>query len=155
MKSALVRPSGEILMPFDDATKEFILSLDPKRSYRATIKEATRTAEQLATYWMIITEVGNQIGFTKDECDRVYKKRWLSRIFMRDDHEYRLTCDAITGVKKAGMIGEYDRLLNFVIDKTHFGDASIKQGAEYIDLIINDAILGGLNVTVPRDKRHG
>ena len=108
------------------------LSLDPVQQVEIKPYKRNRSLEQNRYYWKIVTIMAAELGNTKDELHHDMKRRFLTRIFVRDDPGYADMASAIQSVKKddPGLAGEIGHK---VIDLTSTTQANVSQMSEYLD----------------------
>lgn len=98
-----------------------------------------RSLQQNAYYWKIVTIIANDLGQTKDELHFEMKRKFLTRIFCRDDEGYAEMAQAIR-------VAQSDVLARKVVDLTSTTQASVAQMSEYIDDVIHFASSMGIRL---------
>jgi len=128
---------------------ELIKNLPTDSSHEVLIRarKKSRSADQNALYWYFITIIAGERGETKDAMHYEYKKRFLVHIFERDDPEgYGTTIESVRTVYRAGMKNEALHLEALIISLTSTTKAGVKQFAEYLRDIEQDAVEKGIYI---------
>lgn len=139
---------------FKKAAIEFIsaMPLDPTPEIVVRDHEEIRTLAQNSLYWLWNTVVAGELGETKGEIHRRYKKKFLVHIFERDDPEYAKMIESVRAVHRAGMKGEAKSLSDNIVRLTSTRDAKVKQFTEYLNDIEKDAMEMGIILPHPEDR---
>jgi hypothetical protein len=129
------------------------LPLEPL--HEVVIRKAAEdiTARQRRLYWLWQTEIAKCNGTDSEWEHREYKKKYLITIYRRDDPDFESMLQAINNVLKEGHRTDFQRLKEYVLEKTSIMDASKEQMSEYLKLIQVDATMAGVRLTDP--ELHG
>jgi len=127
---------------------ELIKNLPTDSSHEVLIRtrKKSRSADQNALYWYFITIIAGERGETKDAMHTEYRRRFLVHIFERDDSDYAAMIDAVRKVHKAGMVEESKFMANQIVELTSTTKAGVKQFAEYLRDIEQDAVEKGIYI---------
>jgi hypothetical protein len=128
------------------------IPIDPMHEVIIREHNKDRSIAQNSLLWLWQTLIANELGWTKEEVHRYYKKTFLVHIFERDDEEYALMIATVRTVHKAGMKKEAKRLSDAIINLTSTTDASVKQMTEYLKDIERDATDQGIRLPHPKDR---
>jgi hypothetical protein len=110
------------------------------------------TAAQRRTYWMWLTEIGNELGDTKEYYHRFYKKEFLVNIYRRDDEGYEAMIQAWIAAKKHLSAADAKVMGEWILDNTSITGASRAQMSEFLESIkIHAATEFSFAVTIPDD----
>lgn len=115
-------------------------------------KDETRSSAQNRLYWKWLTQWGNTVGYTKDEAHYEFKRRFLIRIYYRDDKDYAQMCDAIKALESIDM-RHYTAISTEVIKMTSTTKATTEQMAEYLNDIYRFCYEQGVLLQVSADLR--
>jgi len=131
--------------------------VNEKLVFKLETEQLTRSSRQLRFYWMLLTDIQNttineQAGTTKDEWDLHFKRTFLIPIFERDDEEWLATMEALRDLWKANGRNECELIFKTILSKTHFRDAKVKQGSEYLTSIIRWCYDRGITHRHPEDR---
>lgn len=118
-----------------------------------TDKKEQRSLAQNRLYWMWVTQISKHFGDDKDGVHFDCKRRFLIKIYMRDDAEYAATCAAVIGLKGVGEPEKYRLIADFLIDNTSTTDATTEQMTEYLNEIFVFYYKQGLRLSVPEDLK--
>lgn len=110
-----------------------------------------RSALQNSYYWKILTILADDYGMLKDEVHEMYKRRYLVRIFERDDPGYSEMIDAIRRVNTEGFQQQAKVMGKQIVKLTSTTAASVSQMREYINDIIKHATSQGIGLPHPDD----
>lgn len=109
-----------------------------------------RSAEQNSLLWKWYTEIGNELGSTKEEMHNIYREKFLIGIFVRDDPEYSQMASAIRSIEDAS---HKQFIRTKVIALTSTTDCSVDQMREYLDNIkMHAATELNIKVSLPELK---
>lgn len=117
---------------------------------RISTQDEKRSLAQNRIYWKWCTQAANAWGDDKESVHFDFKRRFLLRIFYRDDSEYAQMCDALRALEKAD-IGRYKAIAPEVIKLTSTTKATTKQMTEYLDDIYRFCYVQGLLLETPAD----
>lgn len=148
MKATFTLPTGA------ERAIEAIRATPQDEPHTVTIqpKAKDRTAAQNATMWMWITLIAGELGETKDAIHERFKKKYLVRIFERDDPEgYGRMVSAIRQVHTCGMKTEAAAMAEQVVKLTSTTHASVRQMCEYLTDIERGALEMGITLPHPSD----
>lgn len=117
----------------------------------------TRSSRQLRFYWMLLTDIQNTVvneysGTSKEEWDLYFKRTFLIPIFERDNEDWLATMEALRNLWKANGRDECELIFKTILSKTHFRDADVKQGGEYLTSIIRWCASRGITHRHPDDN---
>lgn len=118
-----------------------------------TDKKEQRSLAQNRLYWMWVTQIAKRFGDDKDGVHFDCKRRFLIKIYRRDDPEYAATCDAVLTFKNMGEPERYRLVADLVIDSTSTTDATVEQMTEYLNDIFVFYYKQGLRLSVPEDLK--
>lgn len=126
-----------------------MMSLEPVMEITIQAHKRSRSLEQNAHYWAILTVIGNDLGMTKDEMHEVYKEKFLLPIFCRDDVGYADMCSAVQAIPPGGA---RDRAWKMVIGMTSTTQCNVGQMREYLNDCQNHAVSLGIRLPAPDYK---
>ena len=106
-----------------------------------------RSVKQNKLYWLWITIIGNELGYTKEEMHRLCVERFLVPVFIRDKESYAAMVESVKGLRKIGYGHDADIIKTEIINLTSTTDCNTAQFAEYLTDIERDA--AGLNIILP------
>lgn len=133
-----------------DQGKPLVVHIDQKQ-------EDDRTKAQNRLYWMWVTIWAKQKGSTKDDEHLYFRRKFLARIFERDDVSlYRETIAVMLNLKKVLGVSDsqlYEKVANEMADKISTTEANTKQFTEYLNDIYAFCWKEGCALPVPNDLR--
>jgi hypothetical protein len=99
-----------------------------------------------------MTIIGNELVLLKNETDELYKKRFLIKIYERDDEEFSEMIKSVRSVYTAGHKKEARILEKKIVELTSTRTATVKQFTEYLKDILQDSANSGIILPYPDDK---
>ena len=99
-----------------------------------TDAKANRSIEQNSLMWKWFTEIGKENGHSKDELADIYKEKYLTSIFIRDDPAYAAMVESVKAVKRE-QPEHYKPLREKILALTSTTQCSVEQMAEYLNAI--------------------
>lgn len=130
------------LLPSEDKTHEVLI-----RPYKQD-----RSALQNSLLWFWYGVIGAELGWEKDDTHDFFKKKFLVRIYERDDVDYAGMVDAVRKIWNAGMRADANTLTRQIIKLTSTTTANVDQFTEYLTLIERHAARLGIVLPRPEDR---
>ncbi|EIM39505.1 hypothetical protein HADU_06649 [Acinetobacter sp. HA] len=100
-------------------------------------KQSKRSEAQNKLYWLWVTQWAKHIGSDKDSEHIFFRRKFLARIFQRDDvGMYRETISVMNNLEQVLGLSEkqlYDKIANEMADKMSTTEANTKQFTEYLN----------------------
>ena len=127
------------------------LPLDKLWSITVELYKSNRSGAQNSLMWKWNTEIGEYLGYSKEEFHEIAKEKFAVPIFYRDDPEFASMVAAVHQVRKAGMGDEADNIKRQIIALTSTTKFNVSQMAEYLTSIERFAIEQGAPITHPED----
>ncbi len=111
----------------------------------------SRSAAQLRIKWSWIGVIGDVYGWTKNECNNYYKRRYLLDIFERD--EVGMYADSMSAMRKLMLLdkAQADIAHAQIVDLSKTEHANVKQMTEFLNHIERDAISLEIRLPYPDD----
>ena len=109
-----------------------------------------RSLLQNAYYWVILSIIGKELGYTKDELHQQYKGQLLVPIMLKYPDDYPDFCEMVSiiqGLRTSGMFKEADLLAVKIVSLVTTTKLKVPHCAEYITDIKNQA--AGLDIRLP------
>lgn len=145
-----------------DNAINLLVDCDIKDKLVFTLKkeQLTRSSKQLKFYWMLLTDIQNTTinehsGTTKEEWDLYFKRTFLIPLFERDNDDWIATMQALRHLWKVNGRQETETIFKTILTRTHFKDANVKQGSEYLTSIMTWCYERGIKHRHPDDKLLG
>lgn len=133
-----------------DHAKEVIDDLEEDGSMEVEVRERKRdlSAQQRGLYFMWLGIMAGETGNDKDSLHHEMKRKHLTKIYMRDDEEYRQAAHALKSLKGTK---EHGPIARQIVDLTSIMDASVEQMTELINAVEHEAINLGITLPYPQD----
>jgi hypothetical protein len=113
-----------------------------------------RSAVQNSLMWYWFTIISNGWGWSKDEVHDYYKRRFLVRIYERDDIGYALMINSVRKVYSQGFKKDAHAMMKHIVKLTSTTNAKVKQFMEYLKDIERDAASKGIMLPRPEDRYY-
>jgi hypothetical protein len=113
--------------------------------------ENSRTDAQRRLIWLWNSQIGDSLGWTKDEVHSYMKEHLSIPIFTRDNPGFSLMIDSVKQVKASGQLREYLNIKAEVIKLISTNDYNVRQGAEHLTDMERFATDKGIRLTHPED----
>lgn len=113
--------------------------------------DKARSLAQNRLYWGWLHELKQQTGQDSDDLHIEFKRRFLARIYARDDGEFAEMANAIKACKGVISDEHYEQMATGVIKRISTTTANTKQFSEYLGEIEVWAYSQGLTVTIPQE----
>jgi len=126
-----------------DLLSQHLITIEPYKE--------NRSAKQQRLQWLWNTQIGEYLGYTKDEFHEIAKADFAVPILIRDDAEYAEMVAAVKEVRKSGMEIQADALRREIVRLTSTTDFNTKQMTEYLNRMEQFAADKGANITFPAD----
>jgi hypothetical protein len=120
---------------------------------KLSTKSEDYTSAQRRLYFSWITQFANKFGEYQESVHHDMKRRFLIRIYMRDDPDFNAMCECIAKLK-TNEVEQYNAIREGVIKLTSITKATKVQMTEYMDLIYRFAASQGLALIDPEDLKH-
>ena len=91
-----------------------------------------RTLDQNSLYWLWLTAIGNHFGNAKDEQHKIFKRKFLSVIYVRDDREFASMAESVGNLRNIIDGVEYENIAQGVAKLMSTTKATVKQMSEYL-----------------------
>lgn len=128
------------------------LPFEPVHILEVKEYKKNRSASQSSLYWLWMTAISNYTGETKDEVHERHKKKFLTRIFERDDPDgYGAMIDAVRKVHTAGMVAQARKLAAEIVKLTSTTVCTVDQFTEYLKDVSDEAYTCGIPLPFPED----
>lgn len=113
--------------------------------------DKARSKAQNRLYWRWLHELEQQTGQDGEWYHLDFKRRFLARIYARDDGDFAEMAQSIKRCK--GVINDnlYENIAMSVIKNITTTTATVKQFAEYLTKIEYWAVANGLTLTTPQE----
>lgn len=125
--------------------------LEPLLEISVTLHHKDRSLLQNSLYWIWITIVSDEWGWTKDHVHEHFKKKHLVRIYERDEPGYAAMIQAVRLIYTKGMKQEAMSMGKEIVRMTSTTSATVKQFTEYLNDIEKDMISRGFSLPHPDD----
>ncbi|OOR86785.1 hypothetical protein B0181_11480 [Moraxella caviae] len=118
-----------------------------------TDDDETRSHAQNRLYWLWLTQIGDAWGQDKDSLHIDFKRRFLSRIYLRDGTDTRLNdcLPSLQIVKQTAGTAVYEAIAQQIASGISTTKASTKQMTEYLNDIYAFCYGRGLLLQIPSD----
>jgi hypothetical protein len=113
--------------------------------------ENSRTDAQRRLIWLWNSQIGDSLGWTKDEVHFFMKEKFSIPIFTRDNPGFSLMIDSVKQIKISGQLREYINIKAEVIKLVSTNDYNIRQGAEHLTDMERFAADKSITLTHPED----
>lgn len=125
--------------------------LEPLLEISVTVHHKDRSVLQNKLYWVWVTIIADEWGWTKNDTHIYFIKRHLVKIYERDEEGYAAMLEAVrnvirSGDKKAGKI-----MADYIFKNTSTTAANVKQFTEYLNDIEKEMIGRGFALPHPLD----
>jgi hypothetical protein len=110
-----------------------------------------RSANQNSLYWKWLTILSDELGHTKDELHFIYRRKYLTRIFIRDDKGYADMAESLTFILDSGYADCAEDIRDQVIRLTSTTQCNTAQMTEYMTDIERAAADLGIGLPHPED----
>ena len=111
-----------------------------------------RSLAQNRLYWMWLTQAARQWGYIEDDLHLDFKRRFLLKIYYRDDGQFAEMCDSIKTLQELDL-QKYDSIASEVIKLVSTTKANDKQMSEYLDSIYRFCYAQDLLLNVPDELK--
>lgn len=130
----------------------FIAQQSSKEVLEVTIQPESRkrSLAQNRLYWLWVTQAANEWGSNKDEVYIDFKRRFLLKIYYRDDSQFAAMCDSIKALQQIDL-DKYQAIAPQVTALTSTTKANDKQMGEYLDDIYRFCYAQDLFLSIPDD----
>lgn len=91
-----------------------------------------RTLDQNSLYWLWLTAISNHFGNSKDEQHKIFKRKFLSVIYVRDDREFADMAQSVGNLRNIIDGVEYENIAQGVAKLMSTTKATVKQMSEYL-----------------------
>lgn len=121
---------------------------------RISEQKETRSLAQNRLYWLWLDTFAKEMGDSSDYYHVFFKRRFLSKIYYRDDEFWQKTLDMVRNKQRELSQQQYELYALEVAEKivsTKF--ATTKQMKEYLDLIHDFCMKQGVGLQVPEDLK--
>lgn len=109
-----------------------------------------RSVMQNRLYWLWCTEIGNHLGYLKDEVHLMLKRKLAVPIFTRDDAGYARMAMAAQVIRKEDE-DKYENLAEGISNLTSTTAFNVDQMSEYLNDVEHFAAEEGVGLTFPED----
>ncbi|HCH27003.1 MAG TPA: hypothetical protein DEV38_07480 [Psychrobacter sp.] len=137
----------------DNCVKALFMAQQSSEEVLEVVIQPESRKRSLATnrlYWMWVTQAANEWGDTKDGVHHNFKRRFLLKIYYRDDTQFAAMCDSIKALETLDS-QKYRDISGEVINLTSTTKATDKQMGEYLDDIYRFCYAQGLFLLIPDD----
>lgn len=93
------------------------------------------TDAQRGLYFDWMTQIGSELGDSKEYYHDFFKAKFLINIFRRDDSDYEAAVQAVVKTRAAGLVDEADTIARQIRDMTSITNADKTQMSEYMENI--------------------
>ena len=111
-----------------------------------------RSLAQNRLYWMWLTQAARQWGCIEDDLHLDFKRRFLLKIYYRDDRQFAEMCDSIKTLQQMDL-QKYESIAGEVIKLVSTTKASDGQMSEYLDGIYRFCYAQDLLLNVPDELK--
>lgn len=111
-----------------------------------------RSLAQNRLYWMWLTQASKQWGSSEDDLHVDFKRRFLLKIYYRDDGQFAEMCDSIKTLQTLDL-QKYESIASEVIKLVSTTKANDKQMSEYLDGIYRFCYAQDLLLNVPDELK--
>ena len=91
-----------------------------------------RTLDQNSLYWLWLTAISNYFGNSKYEQHKIFKRKFLSVIYVRDDREFADMAQSVGNLRNIIDGVEYENIAQGVAKLMSTTKATVKQMSEYL-----------------------
>lgn len=119
---------------------------------RIDTQDEKRSLAQNRLYWKWCTQAADAWGNEKEGVHYDFKRRFLLKIYYRDDASFAAMCDSIKAVKEFDLQA-YDNIAKEVTSLTSTTKATTEQMTEYLDDIYKFCYSQGLLLQVPDELK--
>lgn len=137
----------------DNCVKAMYLAHEDSDEVLEVVIQPESRKRSLATnrlYWMWLTQAANHWGNSKDDLHIDFKRRFLLKIYYRDDAQFAVMCDSIKTLQKLDL-QKYESIAGEVIKLVSTTKATDKQMSEYLDDIYRFCYTQDLLLLIPDD----
>lgn len=137
----------------DNCAKAVFIEYERSDEVMEVVIQPENRKRSLATnrlYWMWVTQAANEWGDTKEGMHHNFKRRFLLKIYYRDDAQFAAMCDSIKALETLDL-QKYRDISGEVINLTSTTKATDKQMSEYLDDIYRFCYAQGLFLLIPDD----
>lgn len=125
--------------------------LEPLLEVAVKLHHKDRSVLQNSLYWVWITIVADEWGWTKNDVHKYFIKMHLVKIYERDEEGYASMLESVRKVYKAGAKEVAKIQAAYVLDSTSTTGATVKQFTEYLKDIEKEMISKGFSLPHPED----
>lgn len=128
--------------------------LEPTLEVVIKEQQQDRSLAQNGLLWTWQTIIADEWGWTKDEVHEHFKKRFLVRIYERDNNDYAAMIQAVRKVYTNGMKTEAKVMEKEIVRLTSTTTADVKQFTEYLNDIEKEMASKGVSLPHPADRYY-
>ena len=128
------------------------LPLDPLIEVIVQEKKKDRTVAQNRLYRLWGGIIAQELGWSGDEVYDDLRRRFLCKIYERDDQGYAEMINSIRKAYSMGMHGQATKMHNYIVKMTSTASATTKQFAEYLNEIERDMMGRDIVLPHPEDR---
>lgn len=113
--------------------------------------DESRSQAQNRLYWQWVACLADELGLGKDELHIYFKRRFLAKIYAKDDADFAKMADAVHHCKRHLSTQEYEAMAVAVASIISTTKATTEQFGEYLTDIENWAVQQGCILPVSDD----
>jgi hypothetical protein len=111
-----------------------------------------RTAQQNSLYRLWNSIISDELGWSKEEVEENFKRRFLVPIYERDDIGYAEMIQSVRRVYSQGLKDDANAMFEHIVKLTSTANAKVKQFMEYLKDIERDMADKGIILPHPEDR---